>query len=1521
MIVGKRCITPRRTSPYISTCLSSNRTGTSYVLNNELVSFEFRDDPIHGIRLYSFTSNEALKTWYNKSRSLWKIGLRKNLKYDTINDALYDDTTVLYPSIKYFDNSTTTKYTGTDSTYYLFKWNNYPYDYKYPDKKCNIYLTASLGNEDSYVEFSIRIVSSTGVPITNLDKGCIIAAVGMPEIVIEKDEDTWEEDVFVIGSHIGDCTRNPIKYLDSPRFNNESINYKEFRPGSGLNYKFEKGGIAAGSSPARSAKRINLGSPGWMSIPLYVFGNRAEKSGFLYYALDSTGIHAKNFQAWSNGRTLHMRAWDLSDHEIDPYGVGGKNVRFQSYSQDNTLGWTVRIRPFKSRTKWVDWYGPLLYKEETVPELEELGWVPKSFYQRYLSGQLDIEEVEVPYYASAIGHLSGDINDIQESLGYYQDLYNSISTQDITPRIFVHLQETSLNSHILPDQNQKYYGWTTWATGGSGIATYKSPDYAVNSTFSTGPSGANRSGIIDMFYLPFIFIVSSGSSFATDLTTLDIVSKPIKYSGDTITLADYNTYATDLINGVNNDTPTHSCLATYPCQQHKLQTAQNLASIGAGLYHDTFGNWGNIGCHASSHTYYDSEADAIGLITHPRGQYTHYFNKISIDLLSGMTSGLTASGLNIVNGQAKQAMAQSVEYFADTNLKYAPLALSLGISSPVSFGIYLRERDTPRSDFLSEIDLGTTIYGTRRKSSYKLAVPVFSIVYGDRSIIGDWINPVLTNLLDYSGYISSQDISGYNSSNVMVNNTPTHAQRVCQLRQIVANDFAYFSRFHVYHESLDALDYNNTYLGSLTTENHGSLFTGASWSGYIDYVKQFIRIQAFEPEYTFHGTLDHLLDTYTPSCTSGVYVIYATQGNNTAFSEPSGNLDEQVAHHVRKHPTQDSWLVTMTNWSDTTGYFTGQFDPVSYNLGTSYRLYNLNVTTSGSYGTKTLLRRVPAREPDSIALTINPSSTVVYEYVADTQSTILIDPSGNVFQSSYIPVRYSYRPTTVLVDEFSIAYSYASKCGDEIEDPLVGFKAASTQTITNNLPSWMKMRQEVDSQGWMFVNSWGMLLEKVVEDVVENTCNMFLETTDRKQRDKLSYFDITAPYTTLFRNLLFNSSFSIRDISRNKLPAGWTSYGKTGALLDLSNKALIGYSVKLTDSILSQTVYISSILDSLTASTYCLIPDSSSSVKLVLTVEKLDGSYTSTEASITTRSNEWRRLVTSLNIQDEIYKAKITIVSTGSAVFISAPQLEIGSTATFWSRSAKDRPAWISTDLYKFNIVQAVNLTNDGSKIPIYPIGQEQEFLHTEIPTRVTLKSSRNNNVVLQATQEYGRRITYQNELYPTQWIASDSKILEMSSAPTVWDKFGEYDIKELRYTSDGLYGVKQTCDVTITPLKSIIRKKMLLILCKEEKDGIIYYTLKVTRPNVPPSGQTYLESLTDLEISIPLQNIYGTNQVEEIISSIGLDSNDDRLLVLNTNTGRQFIYRLWFDYYYFSNTENRLFFLEEYGKAKIQIQ
>lgn len=1531
MIINKRSIAQKRISPYVTNnCLPTAIVqGTTYKLENSNVQFTFTTDPIYGIRLSSFTELSSGKTYLNKSRSLWKLGIKRSIVHDPINNRTMDDTIILHPRHRYFADPGTSE-TDSTGTFYTFSWNNYPYDPKVPSKLCNIVLTAKIPTGKDCLDLSLVITQVIGISASLLSTGSVLCAVGMPEIIIQKDDD-WETDVLVLGSQMGDCTRNPIKNLDSPRYARENLSYYQYKTGGAANYRFEKGGLSSGS-PSRNAKRINLGSPGLMSIPLCVFGNRTSKSGFLYYALDSTGLHAKNFQIWSDGRALHMRAWDLSDHEIVPYGVGGKHTDGDVHSTENTIGWSIRIRPFESITKWVDWYGPKLYKDEVVPELEDLGWIPRSFRTQYLEDDLSLSEVEIPFYASTIGHMSGNINDIQSGLVWYQDFYESVSNNGVKPRVLAHTQEVQLNSTPLRSQTAQYWGWTSWATGSSGIASYKSPNYTINSTFSTGPSGANLSGVVDMFYLPWAYNITSGSTFVSEVSGMDIVSKPLRYSSDTITTSDYSVWEQDFINSRSNDMLIVSCLSVPACANLKVKTAESLASIGAGMYHDTLGNGGNIGCFAESHTYYDTLTQQTITHTHPRGQFTNYFNTVTDNILRDITGACDLSGTDSLAGNGGHKLAQAAEIMVDSNIKHVPAGISLGLASPVDLGIYTRDRDVRRSDFLSDLDYIAVIYGTRRKDSHKLAVPVFPIIYGDRSIVGDFINPTLSNALDYSGYIHDQSISGYNSSNVIELYAATHEQRKQQLRHVVANNFTYFSRFHIYHESLDALDYNNTlgiqeynstgsiYYGSLSTENHATLLTGSRWSGYTDYVKQFIRIQAYEPEYVFHGTLDHLLEDYTSTWVTGAYVIYATQANNTSFSEPSGLYDEQTVHHVRKHPTQDSWLVCMTNWSDTTGVFSGTFSPASYNLNNTYNVYSLNVTDPSSYGTKTLLRTVNARDNDVFSVALNPSSTLVYEYVA-ASGTTLISSSGYVLETTYIPVRYSYRPRTVLTKDFNVAYSYMNESSVSLEDPFEGYRAASTQAIVNNLPSWMKLRQDIESTGWKVVNSWGMQLEKLIEDSVDYTCNMFLETADKKQRYKINYIDLDKTHAGGLRNILYNSAFSIKDLGRNYLPAGWTSYGRTGTSLVYDKECLIGVPIEIVNSRLSQTVYVSSVIEKFTLSVYCLIPTVDSSVKIIISSESLDGTNTMQEATLSTRSSEWRRLVTTLTVCDEVYRVKITILGSGAAVYVSAPQLEIGNSATFWTRNVKDRPAWIRSDSSKLNIVQAINTTSVKTKTPILPVGTEEEFLNIEIPTRVELISSRVGDVELEATQEYGRRLSYQNELYPTQWIVSEGKVEERSLSPTVWDKFADYDIRELRYTSDGLYGTRQDTSVSITPLKSLIRNKLLFVLCLEEKDESTYYTLKITKPFTPPNGENYLESFTDFVLNIPLQNLYGTNQVEETITSIGLDSSDDRLFVINTNIGRQFIYKLYFDYYYLNQRENRIYMLEDYGNAKIQVQ
>ena len=1502
MIISKRLISTKKGSGYTSRNQFSSAGSSSrgsYTLENNNSIFVFKDDPDSGLCLYSFRSKSSTKTYYNKSRGLWKLGIRRSTYTDYERDQSFTDNFVLYPKLKYLTSIT------TSSQALVAVWSNYPYDNSNKNKTCNITLTATLNATSSHLEISLKVDSASGIT-SDLTSGYVLHSVGMPEIVIEKDEDTWDSDILVIGSLMGDCTRNPIKYLDSPRYNNEAINYKEKKQEDEDNYKFLKGGQVG--FPELNYKIINLGSPGWMSIPLFVFGNRDEKAGFLYYAMDSDGAHAKNFQAFSDGKKLHLRSWDISDHEIVPYGVGGKHRQGFTYNTTNQLGWTIRIRPFSSPTKWVDWYGPILYKEEAVPEQEELGWLPESFYNRYQDGLISSEEVEVPFYASVNGHRSGTADDILQ-IGYYKDLYSSISNYDVSPRMFAHIQEWVLQASPLVNQSSAYYGWASWATGMTGITSYKSPDYTINNIFTGSLVELSRSGIIGMLYRPQTVALTTGSSFFQAYNSIDIAQKSIEQSSKTITTGFYSQEQDKYISGLASEYPFRGCILVDPMLDDSTGSARYFADHAAGIYHDTLGNWGSVGCFAESHTYNSTT------VTHPRGWFTHYTSNKLLSHLSGTSRELTTGNTSLSDGVLKYSMAQSSEFLCDSQLRYVPMSIPLYLSSPVMFSTYIRDRTEARSDFLIELDFSAFILGLRRSPSYKLAVPSFQIIFGDRSILGNWAAPTLSNLLDLSGaYFATQSISGYNSSNVLETYNPTHSERMIQLKNVAAVDFKYFNRLTVYHTSDDIREVSTAYSNAISTESHSSFFSGAQWSGYLEYTKQFMRIQAYEPDYVYHGTLYPPLEEYSSPWASGIYTILPYRNNDPNFSEPTGLLEESVIHSLKKHPVNNSYLLTLSNWTDSSRLFSGSFIPSIYNISSAYEVYKLTLTGANA-GTKSIYASSSPLTTYSVEQTLASGEVAAFEFVPAT--SLRSSFNGNYLAVDYTPVRYSYNSRTIATTYQSVPYSYTTYCDDTYTQPYAGYKAFATQSILNNLPPWMSMRQLSDSCGWQVINAWGMALESVVENSIDTTYNLFLETSDKLQRSTLSFFDLDKLYSFKISNRLFNSSFQLVDKASNLLPAGWTDYGRGSTYIDRNSKSIIGNAVSCTNGLLSQIVYVNANLDSIVGSIYVRAPSASVNVGLVISVEKLDGTSISIEGKIETRSEEWRRLSVPLSIQDEVYRIEMTVYSYGpSTVYFAGAQLEQGTIASKWARSISDRPYWVKSGITNINTVQAVVQDGTSKKIPIIPIGDQEEFLTQSVPTRIEKINDLNQNLSITINQEFGRRVNSLGEVYPTRWIVSDANTIdEYSSSPTLFDKFGSYSLKHLRFRHDGILGIIDLCE-DYTLVECTIRDSLLYVLSIQ--DGT--YTIKIATPRVPPNGESYLEVLCDFDLDLTLDEIYSANQISESVSTLGFSATDNSILVINTNLGRQVQYKLHFDYYYLDPLRNRIYMLDNYNGCKIQV-
>ena len=526
------------------------------------------------------------------------------------------------------------------------------------------------------------------------------------------------------------------------------------------------------------------------------------------------------------------------------------------------------------------------------------------------------------------------------------------------------------------------------------------------------------------------------------------------------------------------------------------------------------------------------------------------------------------------------------------------------------------------------------------------------------------------------------------------------------------------------------------------------------------------------------------------------------------------------------------------------------------------------------------------------------------------------------FQIDYSPIRYSYAATSLSESSATLGYAYGSQCSVVPTGQFEGFRAGATQGIVNNLPQWMHMRQDQTTRGWKLMNSWGQNLDDVVSHTSTAMAEIYLETSDESSRNQLYYTDITRSELfedKLFDNFLLNSDFSYPDVARTKLPAGW--FGRMRiqkASLDRTKGLLGSHSVKLEGGgVIGQIVPGGGNVEALTASVYA---EGTADVSIFLSVEKMDGTSVSSEKRATPSSSEWTRIKNTISINDTIFRVQVTFKAHGTGTTnISASKLEQGDIATNWTKSFRDHVPYISSSSV-FNSVQVYGTDVNQEKVTVHPVTYQSEFVKAYIPTRLEQRNAISKELSAYGTQSYGRKVNFFNDSVPTEWVVEDGKIEERSLA-TKFDVFERYTIRDVRYYQEGEFGTADDCFVTITPLASAVRKGFLFVACREDYVGETFYTLKVMRPLPPPGGETYLESIRDFDLKLPFDTTYGYGMEGETISSIGFSDVDSSWLVINTTAGRRIFYKMHFDYYYFDDTNRRMFFLENYAQEGGQIQ
>jgi len=1542
-----------------------------WTLTNGRVSFTFLQDPEVGVRLYSWQESTFGSPIINSSKSLWSLGMIESYQYTAPpNDGFKWNTYVVHPTGKNFvEPATIPVYDDVSKTKsFTFLWNVVQYDNKRQDLTCRVTLTASLNDDEDSLDLNLVVdadQSYTDFDLTQFNSS-IVHYLGFPTITIKKSatESENEDTILTNPTGIGYTYHNPHKWLRAPRYQREAFQF---------NHRATRC-YAAGQpgAPDASLLKYNYGSPGGMTIPVMVLGNKTSKEGTVFYSLDQQGTNAKPWQFYFDDKSLHIKTCHMSDHAVDPYGVGGYHNASgarRPFSMRNAPTWSFRIHPFKSPTRWVDWRGHELYRKTVVHKQEEWGWIPESFYNRQDKGVMNKAIAEMPMTLNMYGYTTGTADNITGAAGLYEEIYRECVSPNITGQmtIPIHYQCISLNGHpnrgTDPDTpSNAYWGWEPWAASGTGVSNvgpdaYRAPDFDFVNDNHTG-AFAN---LVEMGHMPFVYNIfpytlTTGSLWLQGLSGIDMVAKGVADEFQTITNDDYSSWA------ISGSSPGlygkgyATCLHPDPCKRKNEDIAGVLGTYGVSAYHDTFGLFGR-GCMAKEHKYYDTGVGAWTETSHPRSPFSRFTNSLHLEWMSGWIDHNTATyAQNFTTGGFPNAIpkkdwvfAQSTEHLCDLNLGQTPMTL---LYEPLGaiFNAYFNPTGDARDDTVLNVAAGTVIDNLSDSAIEALLpaypsdyfactidppnwiqrCPMYQLVYSDRVVQNEWAAIYSTNGLP--NFWSAVEPTGRGKFGQMFQPTGTEEIRRQDWAAFSLTQWPYSNRMSVWHVdnqvNYTAPSYGvDAVNGAINNDDREVLYSGV-WSGYTtNLIQRMFRVQAYNPDYMYHGFFQHPLDDYDVEHSAADWTTIGMFKHMPAnLKSTTGRVDgdERVPHFVREHRSNGNLLIVAANWHTGTSSFTGVFDPSTYGITNGYQVYSLDVNTV-NHGTKTLEQVVEAEANFTIDVDLDQFEFRVYEIEINAEQ--LDNEVFSDLKTDYSPVAYGYSVQSVATDSLSVAYSYGTSTLGELADPQEGFKAPATQEILNNMPQWMKMRQDTGSVGWKMTNSWAMGLERVLETAEEGTNNLNIISAETHSLSEVSFVDVTDQGVLedkTPRNLLFNSSFSIKDAARTWMPAGWEKYDVTSntflsdrstgvtccSLVATNGKIKAGQGVELGNIMVSKMY----------ASVYVLCDATNTDITLHVSVENIDATNHAAQAKITNRSSEWVRLVLPIDVNNQVYRVNFSITANCDAeVSICAPQLEIGG-LTAWSKSSKDVVPYLPYTS-NFNLVYAHSSEQNSRKIAIHPIADEQLFIDANIPTRLEKAPTPTRDIEPYITSAFGRRVDQLGEVVRTEFSVADDKVIERAISPTPFDIYGEYYIKDLRFYEELAYGTRDDSRVILEPITVGVRDSILYALCKETFNSNTRYVVKVIDPRVPPNGEDYLESMIDFELDLNLDKTFSVDgQVDEEVYSISFSDVEPTYMIVTTTNNISYYYQLHFDYYYFNSSKNRLYTIESYPEANISV-
>ena len=537
-----------------------------------------------------------------------------------------------------------------------------------------------------------------------------------------------------------------------------------------------------------------------------------------------------------------------------------------------------------------------------------------------------------------------------------------------------------------------------------------------------------------------------------------------------------------------------------------------------------------------------------------------------------------------------------------------------------------------------------------------------------------------------------------------------------------------------------------------------------------------------------------------------------------------------------------------------------------------------------------------------------------------------------------IEVLYSYIEQDPFIAYTTVSYLYSD--GVDGVKQIIGKRAPATQAIMNNLPEWMAMRKEHDSVGQTLAHSWGANLEDANDLFNEYRNDQFLSTADHYSDIHMGVSELSFSeekvYTSDVRNLLFNSSFSMKAFARSQRPEGWgvsrdslndltfsedeSIYGNSAIRLAGGVEMKQARDLKVPGGDITYSIYAKTETDTGAALTRRFDPTDAG---LILTIHYADNEVDSFGVGFPKNTkNEWARVGLTVSLTKEVHSFEALIVNRSATPFVvDLPMLEGSKVIQPWSPSIEDTPIALTAPFKSVTGVQVISLGLDNDtvkKIELLELGSEAEFSDVTIPTRVLPysppKDSGNSiNLAL------GRQVNFFEEIHPTMWFAEDGKITEKSL--TTPDEFGTVQPRDLFKDQNGdLWLDESLSDANLTVKATTVLGNNLLVLTEESYAGKTAYYLKIVKPDKILYEDTRVQSVADLELPLVLNNL-GISAVTEDIERIGLSKDIPGVIFVDTTLDRRFYYKLKFDYYYADFGVRKLFCRESYVDDNAHLQ